>query len=254
MPKKENPTFTPEMIKAEQEKNPFAKLVDIVYQILESQILSTRLMPGSKLRINSIADELNVSATPVREAIEQLDEMGLVISSKTKGKYKTYTVFDIDDKEVADLFTVRKSIESTSAYICAQRNWDVDISVLEGQLEDFLTLTQKYIDGGSTLELSEIDITFHRAIVSFTGNTHLEEIYDSLSKRLQYLSIRTCDFMTGAPRKEDLRMLYVQHKAVVNAIKMGFPELAREAMVSHIDYCAENCIKNRYILERRSID
>lgn len=254
MPKKETQLFTPDMIKAEQENNPFAKLVDIVYQILESQILSTKLLPGSKLRINSIADELNVSATPVREAIEQLEEMGLVISSKTKGKYKSYTVFDIDDKEIFDLFTVRKSIESTSAYICAQRNWDVDIPVLEKLLDNFFALTQKYIDGGGTLELGETDIAFHKAIVRFTGNKHLYEIYDSLSKRLQYLSIRTCDFMTGAPRKEDLRMLYVQHKAVVNAITMGFPELAREAMVSHMDYCAENCIKNRYLLERSSAE
>jgi DNA-binding FadR family transcriptional regulator len=58
--------------------------------------------------------------------------------------------------------------------------------------------------------------------------------------------------MTGDPEREDLRMLYVQHKAVLNAIKMGFPELAREAMSSHIDFCAENCIKNRYLLEKQS--
>ncbi|MEE1169120.1 MAG: FCD domain-containing protein, partial [Anaerovoracaceae bacterium] len=76
--------------------------------------------------------------------------------------------------------------------------------------------------------------------------------YTSLGKRLQYLSIRTCEFMTGDQEREDLRMLYVQHKAVLNAIKMGFPELAREAMSSHIDFCAENCIKNRYLLEKQS--
>lgn len=244
-------TLTPKLVKSAQKDNPFAKLTDIVYQILESQILSMQLPPGTKLRINSIAEGLDVSATPVREAIEELEEMGLVISSKSGTKYKTYAVFDIDDKEVADLFTVRKSIESTAAYICAQRNWEVDIQSLENHLEDFHNLSQKYIDGGATIELSETDISFHRAIVRFTDNRHLYEIYDSLSKQLQYLSIRTCEFMKGAPRREDLHMLYVQHKAVVNAIKMGFPELAREAMVSHVDFCAENCIKNRYILEKQ---
>lgn len=244
-------TLSPSLIKQAQTDNPFAKLGEIVYQILETQILSLQLAPGSKLRINAIAEDLNISATPVREAIDLLEEKGLVIAN-VGGKYKSYTVFDIDDREVQDLFVVRKAIESTAAYICAQRNWTLDIGHLDDILEDFLKSTQKYIDGGATLELNEIDIDFHTTIVRFTGNKHLYDIYTSLGKRLQYLSIRTCEFMTGDPEREDLRMLYVQHKAVLNAIKMGFPELAREAMSSHIDFCAENCIKNRYLLEKQS--
>ena len=214
-------TLTHALIQKAQKDNPFAKLGEIVYQILETQILSLSLLPGSKLRINSIADDLNISATPVREAIDLLEEKGLVIASTASGgKYKSYYVFDIDDKEVQDLFVVRKSIESTAAYIC-------------------------------TLELNEVDIAFHTAIVQYSGNNHLYNIYLSLGKRLQYLSIRTCEFMTGDPEREDLRMLYVQHNSVLNAIKMGFPELAREAMVNHIDFCADNCIKNRYLLEKK---
>ena len=243
--------LAPGLIKQAQKENPFAKLGEIVYQILETQILSLSLDPGSKLRINSIAEDLNISATPVREAIDMLEEKGLVVAGTgSGGKYKSYTVFDIDDKEVQDLFVVRKSIESTAAYICAQRNWTVDMALLENILDDFKAYTQKYIDGGATLELNEVDIDFHTAIVKFSGNRHLYDIYLSLGKRLQYLSIRTCEFMTGDPEREDLRMLFVQHNAVLNAIKMGFPELAREAMASHIDFCAENCIKNRYLLEK----
>ena len=246
-----NKFLDPALIKQAQKANPFAKLGEIVYQILESQILSLELAPGSKLRINSIAEDLNISATPVREAIDLLEEKGLVIAN-TGGKYKSYSVFDIDDREVQDLFVVRKAIESTAAYICAQRNWTVDMDYLEKILGDFWNYTQKYIDGGATLELNEIDIDFHTAIVRFSGNKHLYDIYTSLGKRLQYLSIRTCEFMTGDPEKEDLRMLYVQHNSVLNAIKMGFPELAREAMSSHIDFCADNCIKNRYLLEKQT--
>lgn len=247
-------TLYPDLIKQAQKENPFAKLGEIVYQILETQILSLTLQPGSKLRINSIAEDLNISATPVREAIDMLEDKGLVIANKNTGsKYKSYSVFDIDDREVQDLFVVRKAIESTAAYICAQRNWSVDMEHLEEILNDFWIYTQKYIDGGATLELNEIDIDFHTTIVRFSGNKHLYDIYTSLGKRLQYLSIRTCEFMTGDPEREDLRLLYVQHNAVLNAIKMGFPELAREAMSSHIDFCAENCIKNRYLLERQTL-
>ena len=97
--------LTPKLIKDAQKENPFAKLGEIVYQILETQILSLSLDPGSKLRINSIAEDLNISATPVREAIDMLEEKGLVVAGTgSGGKYKSYTVFDIDDKEVQDLF------------------------------------------------------------------------------------------------------------------------------------------------------
>ena len=75
-------TLTPKLIKDAQKENPFAKLGEIVYQILETQILSLSLDPGSKLRINSIAEDLNISATPVREAIDMLEEnVGLALIS-----------------------------------------------------------------------------------------------------------------------------------------------------------------------------
>ena len=67
-------TLYPDLIKQAQKENPFAKLGEIVYQILETQILSLTLQPGSKLRINSIAEDLNISATPVREAIDMLED------------------------------------------------------------------------------------------------------------------------------------------------------------------------------------
>ena len=248
-----NKTLEPRLIKEAQKENPFAKLGEIVYQILETQILSLALDPGSKLRINTIAEDLNISATPVREAIDLLEENGLVVANKgSGGKYKSYSVFDIDDKEVQDLFVVRKAIESTSAEICAQRNWTVDMEHLDSILNDFRKYTQKYIDEGGTLELNEIDIDFHTAIVRYSGNQHLYNVYTSLGKKLQYLSIRTCEFMTGDPEREDLKLLYVQHKSVLNSIEMGMPELARQSMASHIDFCAENCIKNRYLLEKNN--
>ena len=87
--KKKN-IFNPNRIQDVQRENPFAKISDIVYDILAEAILSTSILPGSKLNIASIAEQLQVSRTPVFTAIERLKESGLVIESYETGKYRSY--------------------------------------------------------------------------------------------------------------------------------------------------------------------
>ena len=64
------------------EKNPFEKLSVIVFSILEDAILSSELPPGAKLNVTRLSAELDVSSSPVREAIDQLCESGLVREEK----------------------------------------------------------------------------------------------------------------------------------------------------------------------------
>lgn len=243
----EEKVLNAEILQRAQQDNPFIRISDAVYKILEEAILASRLKPGSKLRINAIAEELHVSGTPVREAVEQLAARGLVVESKgSGGKYKNYSVFDIEDDDIEELFVARKAIESTAAYLCAQKNWYVDLPLLEKTLEDFRKGIQDYISGGSVRIATEHDRKFHTAIVEASHNRYLLDMYDSLDKKLSYLSIRTCEFMAAGLRRDDLRMLCSQHASVIHALRMGFPELARQAMDDHIDFCEGNCLNNRY--------
>ena len=94
------------------EKNPFEKLSVIVFSILEDAILSSELPPGAKLNVTRLSAELDVSSSPVREAIDQLCESGLVREKKkVDGKYSNYYVFDISNDSIEDLFVARKTIE-----------------------------------------------------------------------------------------------------------------------------------------------
>ena len=242
--------LNPEKIEIAQMENPFVRISEAVYNILEEAILTSALKPGSKLKINKIAEELHVSGTPVREAVEQLTARGLVVESHgSGGKYKNYFVFDIDDEDIAELFVARKSIESTAAYICAQRNWNVDMPGLEKNLNDFKSAIQDFINGDTVQLATEFDRRFHVILVESTHNRYLIDMYNSLDKSLNYLSTRTCEFMAAARQKDSLLMLCSQHDAVIHAIKMGFPALARESMDDHIDFCAGSCLKNRYVSE-----
>lgn len=114
----QNRSICGESVRMALEKNQFEKLGSIVFSILERAILSSELAPGSRLNVAKLAGELEVSVTPVREAIDQLCSRGLVrAEQKGDGRYSNYYVFDIDNSSIADLFVARKSVEGMAAYM-----------------------------------------------------------------------------------------------------------------------------------------
>ena len=140
MAEKNDPTFIldPDKLNRIQEENPFVRISDAVYDILEEAILSSQYDPGAKLKINTIAEQLGVSGTPVREAIDRLIIRGLVVEQVVEGKkYKSYRVFDMDDQDIAQLFIARKAIDGIAAYLCAEKNWRVDVSHLQDHAARF---------------------------------------------------------------------------------------------------------------------
>ena len=246
--KKKN-IFNPNRIQDVQRENPFAKISDIVYDILAEAILSTSILPGSKLNIASIAEQLQVSRTPVFTAIERLKESGLVIESYETGKYRSYYVLDISNESLSDLFMARKAIETTAAAICASNVALVDIEKLKKLAKDFQTVWSAYATDSTAAppfsEREAIDKTFHDYVVLSTGNKYLIDMYQSLREPLSYLSVRTCEFVASKKERENLLILSSQHISICRAIESGFPETARLAMEKHIDFCHHRCLMDR---------
>ena len=239
---------SPARLEQLQAENPFVHISDAVYEILEEAILSSRLDAGEKLHINPIAEALGVSGTPVREAMERLIARGLVEERVEPGrKYRTYAVFDIEDADIDQLFVARRSIDATAAYICAQKNWRVDIEKLEFHAARFKDAMTDYVNGRTSYPDAQADRALHSELVNAAGNRYLSEMYRTIEKKLNYLAVRTCEFLALAQTRDDMRLLCNQHDAVINAIRMGFPQLAQTAMTEHIDFCEENCLNYRYI-------
>ena len=88
-------------------------------------------------------------------------------------------------------------------------------------------------------------MAFHSTIVRSTGNDCLIRMYEAIGKMVEYLSVRTNQFLVSEQNPDNLLMLGSQHMAIYRAIKLGFPELARQAMEKHIDFCANSCLHNR---------
>ena len=240
--------FNSEAIKLYQEKNPFEKVSNVVYNLIESAILSSYFEPGEKLNITKIATALQISATPVRDAVERLKLDGLIVSEqKPDSKYSNNYVFDISEKSLNDLYAFRRYIEGASSYMCAEKNWKVDIKKLGELAKGFQQLAMDELTGTaeSTEALVHLDRDFHNLIVMSTDNPYIISSYSSLEKTLNYLSRRVNKFNSNDPNPENRLLFGNQHIEIYRAIKMGFPELARNAAERHIEINKSICLANR---------
>jgi DNA-binding GntR family transcriptional regulator len=178
----------------------------------------------------------------------------VTVEQKGDGKYCNYYVFDMSENDIEDLFQVRKAIESASAYLCAQRNWRVDIGELGRLAEQVQKGLRDVVDGhpsNSGVKTMELDRGFHNILVRDCGNPHFMEMYDSLGKLLDYLSLRTNEFLAVERDEDKLMLLGSQHIAIYKAVKNGYPRLASDTMNEHIDLCSNSCLRNRNLVSKR---
>lgn len=212
--------FDPAQIRKAQDRNPFVKISDIVYDILSEAILSSTIAPGSKLNISSIAENLNISHTPVFQAVDRLKNSGLIVESNETSKYHSYRVLDISNESLTNLFTARKAIETTAASICATNVALIDIAQLKKMAAEFRTVWSLYANGrGTSADFADretLDRAFHNEIVLATENNYLIDMYH-LHK-------------AGLP---DIRFHDLRHTFATHAIASGVDAKTLSGILGH---------------------
>ena len=135
------------------EKNPFAKLSEIVTQILYDEIVVLDIPPASKLNVNQIASDLGISRTPVVEAINRLQAIGFV---ETRPKASGFYVADMNLRDMIDLYNARAAIECEAAALCAEKASGEAIARMESLAMEF----KKAIPKRDGKALKETDMPF----------------------------------------------------------------------------------------------
>src|SRR6476660_5258141 len=101
--------------------------VEEVFALIRADIMSLRIPPDTRISIDSLARELGVSQTPIREALSMLEAIGLV----TKRRFIGYcSAPKLNRKQFEELFEVRSLIEPYAARCAAQRMSDADLKAL----------------------------------------------------------------------------------------------------------------------------
>lgn len=188
------------------------------YERLLSEIATGALQPGDRLTETEIAERLQISRTPVREAIRQLEADGLVTHVPRAGA----TVRTLDYSEVMELYDIRAVLEGAAASFAARAASDIEIAELETINAELAAATD---DGARAFELNR---QFHMTLLDAARNRFLAKSMNTLQKTLMILGPSTLQETTRAEAAVD------EHNAVLDALRARDGDEAETAMRAHI--------------------
>ena len=150
--------------------------VAIVYDAIKAGIVAGRFLPGTKLTHQGLAEQLRVSRTPVREALERLFQEGFVTRLPRRGFY----VAVIDENEARELYGLREALELYALeQSMAAEIGRADLRRLAGLNRDYAVLVRD----GMTRERMIVDRDFHLALAALAGNHALSRSLEAVFER-----------------------------------------------------------------------
>jgi DNA-binding GntR family transcriptional regulator len=196
-------------------------MVERIYQQLKDDIFEFRLLPGDRFSENEVAERVQASRTPVRQALYRLEREGYLQVYFRSG----WQVRAFDFNYFEELYDVRIVLESAALA-------RLEHMALEGHpVIDELKATWQVSEGErlqDAAQVSALDERFHCALVEAAGNAEMARMHLEITEKIRI--IRRLDF-TQAPRVD---ATYSEHGQILDAILQRRTEQARQMLNTHI--------------------
>ena len=195
-------------------------LADQVFEHLETDILSGKYSLGEIITESKLSQELGVSRTPIREALRRLEQEH-IIEETGKGS----VVIGISEKDVDDIFIIRKQLETLAAGIAAENRTDEQLVKLRAALE----LQEFYLEKGDAEQIKQMDNRFHYIVYRLSGSTVFYDILVPLHKKIQ--KYRKIAVQSSGRAKASVE----EHRKIYEAIASGNRALAEKYVLEHVE-------------------
>ncbi|MGH2819327.1 MAG: GntR family transcriptional regulator [Actinomycetota bacterium] len=203
-------------------------LADWTASRLFEMIFNGELEPGSALGEIEITELLGVSRSPIRDALRQLEESGLIEVVPTSGR-RVVRRFDVDD--IYELYTIRVALESLSVRHAAERITVAQLRNLESLLAAMgKAKTMARTPAGRDFEA---DFRFHEAVCLASGLDRLHLILSGLWLQTRAL-LRHLDAAGIYPTGEELDQVVGDHAQVLTALRAHDAAAAEAAISDHL--------------------
>ncbi|MFZ5634280.1 MAG: GntR family transcriptional regulator [Bacillota bacterium] len=189
------------------------------YETIRELIITARLKPRERLSDLFLAEELGVSRTPVREALNQLVAEGLVVMDK-KGTF----VADLDMGHMVDAYQMRAVLEGFAARLATSRMEPGDIL----EMKKFLQVQSDSAKGGSVLDLTRAGTDFHLVLLNKCGNSMIIQTVRRLMDQCE--RFRAVTHYSAVMRD----FLIAEHEEIVKVVEQGDPAGVEEVVRSHL--------------------
>jgi len=175
---------------------------------LRRAIVSGRLRPGDRLTETDLAERLGTSRAPVREALRQLEQEGLVVTRP----YKATEVLGVTQEEIEEILVpLRLTLERFAFRKALPHLTDADLTALERLVQAMRHAGQV----GDADALADADVRFHELVVARAGQPHCEQLWRTIEPRVR------AHFRRDAPAHQDPRTVADQHQELLDALRAG---------------------------------
>jgi GntR family transcriptional regulator, rspAB operon transcriptional repressor len=196
-------------------------LRDQIYPLIRDLILAGTIKPGDAIDEKAIAQKLDISRTPVREAVKKLSDEHLVDVVAQSGTRAAL----VNAREIEQAFLIRRALEMESAAQAAPNMNDANVETLN----DVLALHARALDQNKFAKAIALDDSFHRHIAQIAKLPrlwHMIEISKAHLDRCRHMLL---------PRAGEGAATLEQHRSIIRALNTKKPEVAREAMRNHLE-------------------
>lgn len=215
----------PEILAIMNQRKPLRVLV---YEAITEGIIRGVFQPGDRLRHEALAKQLDVSHTPVRQALERLVAEGFA----DRVPYRGITVARIDEREVAEVYAFRLMLEPVAVRLAAQRMSQKEISELKSVIENARSL----VSLDEMNERRRINREFHNTIISACGSPTLLRILEHIWNRYQsYWILYEGMFREPEYLERQYSQEIEEHLELIQAISNGDAQRAEELAYDHIE-------------------
>ena len=200
-------------------------LADHVYEEIFASLIDGDLEAGANISIDGLARELDVSPTPVREALARLEATGMVRRVALRG-YRVAPL--LTTEELAELMDARLVIEPVNAQRTCERLTPQLYAELEQTIED-LHRAPRGAYFANFRDYWEADERFHHLIAEHCGNQFIFSAFTALGGQIQRFRLFSGLGVT------DAEFSIAEHSAILEAFAAGDPLRASQAMCTHIE-------------------
>ncbi len=202
-----------ETIRGLKDKEPARSSSERAYRALKQAILENRMPAGAHFLENELAEQQQMSRTPLREALVRLENEGFIEIRPRHG----IRVLPISPEDMREIYQILTDLEATAAEQVARKGLTPDaMAELEASVEEM----DRALAGGDLMAWARADEAFHKGLVEHCGNQRLRTVVNTFwdqahRARMQTLRLRPLPTQSNQ-----------DHRAVVDAIKQGDAQLA----------------------------
>lgn len=192
---------------------------------IREQILSGGFAQGEHLVEAKIAEQLNISRGPVREAFKLLRAEGLLNEEPRRGTF----VVSLSAADVREIYGLRAALEGRAARLLARRGDPEAVAQLRARADDI----DRAVASGDAAAASRADLAFHEGLCELCGNSRIHEVF-----------MRYVPTLRGLLRLDErvlrsLDEISLQHRPFVEAIEAGDENLAAQLLADHAEHAGE---------------